>query len=89
MISEEALAYAIERIESFALVQAHREDRMEPLNVLFNSVGLDSIKDPLLEWIDSRFPTQEDESIILGVLLGLFILQFYCDEYGIDTTPEL
>lgn len=83
MVSEEALRYATNRIDAFALVQAGQPDKEKALSIMFNAVGLDAIKEDLFEWLNKFYPMVEDQSILLGLLLGLFILQYYRDEYGI------
>jgi hypothetical protein len=87
---EQALDYAIERIETFARVQANREEKQEALAILFDSVGLDgSIRERLFEWLEDAFPFLEDDALLIGLLLGLFMFQHYADEYGFSELQSL
>jgi hypothetical protein len=86
MVSEEALRYATKRIEDFVKVHKGESDKEEALNIMFNSIGFDEdIRPQLFEWLDSFAIWHEDSSVLLGFLLGLFVLQYYRDEYGIQT----
>jgi hypothetical protein len=79
-ISEKALQHAIRRVQDFALVNRGREswaERVEAIDTFLSSVGWDSDRQKEFnDWADTYYPEVDSGYILLGVLLGLFVLEY-------------
>ncbi len=79
-INEEAIDYATKRIEDFAVVQLVSDDKMQGLDLMFVSLGLGrDERKHFIAWKDRFAPEMEDDATLIGLLIGLFIHQYYQD----------
>jgi hypothetical protein len=78
VLDEEALDFAISRVESFARLNFRREqsEKLEAVDILWSSFGIDdNIKERLSEWLNEFLGEDPDRhgAVLLGLLVGLFI----------------
>lgn len=82
-LSTRALQYACRRVEDFALVNKIRDgdEKEEALDIWLEGIGLDeSLKLEFAAWV-TRFagPDADFGAIMTGLVVGLFINQFYAE----------
>jgi hypothetical protein len=80
-LSEKAFEYATQRVEDFAVVQLDSQNKLEAVELMLESVGLDDDrKSQFCQWLQRFNPSTNEGDVLLGLLVGLFLHQYFEDE---------